>query len=344
MDGIGGAPVTAYIARRIALLVPTFFGITLITFLIIQFAPGSPVSLKLMGPGGAGLKAENISQEVIEQTKKLYGLDKPMHEQYIQWLGRLIRLDFGLSFKDHRPVIDKLVEAVPITLALNILSIILIYLIAFPLGIYSAVHPRSLWDRTVTLLLFILYSLPNFWVAMILIRYMAGGEFLDFFPISGIISDGAEQLSLLGYLGNIVWHLVLPVAVLTYGGLAFLSRFSRAQMLEVIRQDYIRTARAKGLSERVVIFKHALRNALIPLLTLMSTLLPALIGGSVIVEQIFSIPGMGKLGFEAVLSRDYSTVMAIASISAFLTLFSILITDLLYVVVDPRITFGKGTQ
>jgi len=183
--------------------------------------------------------------------------------------------------------------------------------------------------------------LPSFWVAMLLMRYFAGGEFLDIFPIMGLVSDGFWQLSFWGKVGNLMWHLVLPVSVLTYGGLAFLARFSRAQMLEVIRQDYIRTARAKGLTERVVIYKHALRNALIPILTLMSTLLPALIGGSVIVEQIFGIPGMGRLGFEAVLSRDYPTVMAIASISALLTLVSILITDLLYVVVDPRISFGK---
>lgn len=333
--------MTTYILRRLLMLIPTFFGITLMTFMIIQLAPGSPVSLKLLGPGGAGVRSENISREIIEQTKKLYGLDKPLSVQYVQWLGRLVRLDFGTSFKDHRPVATKLKEAFPITLMLNLLSITLIYLIAFPLGIYSAVHPRSWFDRITTILLFMLYSLPNFWVAMLLIRYLAGGEFLNLFPIVGLFSEGAGQLSLWGQLGNLMWHLVLPVSVLTYGGLAFLSRFSRAQMLEVIRQDYIRTARAKGLKERTVILKHALRNAFIPILTLMSTLLPALIGGSVIVEQIFGIPGMGKLGFEAVLSRDYPTVMAIASISAFLTLISILLTDLMYVVVDPRISFGK---
>ena len=332
----------AYIIRRLLLLIPTFFGITLMTFFIIQLAPGSPVSLKLMGPGGAGVRSENISQEIVEQTKKLYGLDKPIPVQYFNWLKRLCRLDFGVSFKDHRPVSQKLLEAFPITLLLNILSILLIYLIAFPLGIYSAVRPRTLFDRVTTLGLFMLYSLPNFWVAMILIRYLAGGEFLDLFPVVGLVSDGIGTLPLSGQIANVAWHLVLPVTVLTYGGLAFLSRFARAQMLEVIRQDYIRTARAKGLSERVVILKHALRNAFIPILTLMSTLLPALIGGSVIVEQIFGIPGMGKLGFEAVLSRDYPTVMAIATISALLTLISILITDLFYVAVDPRISFGKA--
>lgn len=326
-----------YLVKRLLLLIPTFFGITLMTFSIVQLAPGSPVSLALMGP--TGLKSENISPEIIEQTKKLYGLDKPIPVQYAQWVWRLVRLDFGHSFKDQRPVLDKLKDAFPITLLLNILSIFLIYLIAIPLGIYSAVRARSFFDRAGTLFLFVLYSLPSFWVAMLLIRYFGGGEFFDLFPIVGLVSEGSENLSWWGYLGNMVWHLVLPVTALTYGGLAFLSRFSRAQLLEVIRQDYIRTARAKGLSERTVILKHALRNALIPLLTLMSTLLPALIGGSVIIEQIFSIPGMGKLGFEAVLSRDYPTVMAIASLSAFLTLVSVLITDILYVIADPRISF-----
>ncbi len=331
--------MTVYLLRRLLLLIPTFFGITLITFFIIQMAPGSPVSLKVLGP--AGVKAENISPEIIAQTQKLYGLDKPIHEQYFSWLGRLVQLDFGTSFKDSRPVLDKLKEAVPITLLLNLLAIVLIYLIAFPLGIYAAVNPHGWWDCGMTFILFVLYSMPSFWVAMILISYLSGGEYFDLFPLGGLLSDGAEKLSWWRQASNFTWHLVLPVIVMTYGGLAFLSRFARAQMLEVIKQDYIRTAHAKGLKARTVILKHALRNALIPLLTLMSTLLPSLIGGSVIIEQIFNIPGMGKLGFEAVLSRDYPTVMAIASLSAFLTLISILVTDILYVFVDPRISFDS---
>jgi len=175
-----------------------------------------------------------------------------------------------------------------------------------------------------------------------LIVFLGGGDYFNWFPIVGFMSDGAESLPWYGLVGNIAWHLVLPVTCLVYGGLAFLSRFSRASILEVIRQDYIRTARAKGLSELTVIGKHALRNAMIPLLTLMSTLLPALLGGSVIIEQIFSIPGMGRLSFESVLARDYPTIMAIAAIDASLTLISILIADIMYVVVDPRISFeGK---
>ena len=331
-----------YLLKRLFLILPTLMGITLITFLIIQLAPGNPVSLKLQQLGGEGIRTETVSKEVIEQTKKLYGLDQPLHIQYFRWLKRMATLDFGASYKDHRRVLKKIGEALPATLILNIISIFLIYLISVPLGIYSAVRPRSRLDRVTTLILFILYSIPSFWIAMMLIIYLGGGEYLDLFPIVGLVSDGFDRLSFLGKAGNLAWHLILPVTVLTYGGLAFLSRFSRAQLLEVMQQDYIRTARAKGLSERTVVLKHTLRNAMIPLITLASTLLPALIGGSVIVEQIFSIPGMGKLGFEAVLSRDYPTVMAIATIEALLTLVSLLISDLVYVLVDPRISFEKN--
>ncbi|MBI2980864.1 MAG: ABC transporter permease [Deltaproteobacteria bacterium] len=327
-----------YLLKRLLLIIPTLVGITIITFLMIQLAPGNPISLKLQQLGGT-VRAESVSPEVIAQTKKLYGLDRPLPLQYLLWVKRLATLDFGVSYKDHRPVLDKISEALPVTLLLNVISIFLIYLISIPLGLFSAVAKESWLDRSLTLFLFFLYSLPSFWVAMLLIIYLGGGEYLDLFPIVGIVSPGVQELPFWGQVGNLIWHLVLPVTVLTYGGFAFLSRLSRAQLLEVIGQDFIRTARAKGLSERVVLFRHALRNSLIPLVTLMGTLLPAMIGGSVIVEQIFSIPGMGRLGFEAVLSRDYPTVMAIATIEAVLTLVGMLISDLLYVMVDPRISF-----
>lgn len=331
----------AYLLKRFLLIVPTLLGITFITFLMIQLAPGNPVSMKIQQLGGEGIKSETVSREVIEQTKKLYGLDKPFHVQYGLWMKRLATLDFGASYKDHRPVLEKIKDALPVTLLLNIISILLIYLISVPLGVYSAIRPESRLDKVLTMVQFFLYSLPSFWVAMILIIYLGGGEYLDLFPVTGIVSEGGGALSWWRKAIDLIWHLVLPVTVLTYGGFAFLSRFSRAQLLEVVRQDYIRTARAKGLSERKVIFKHALRNSLIPFVTLVGTLLPALLGGSVIVEQIFSIPGMGKLGFEAVLSRDYPTVMAIATIEAFLTLVSLLISDVVYVFIDPRISFEK---
>jgi peptide/nickel transport system permease protein len=209
--------------------------------------------------------------------------------------------------------------------------------------VFSALRRESALDKGMMLFLFILYSLPSFWVATLLLMYLAGGDYLNWFPLVGIMSDGAENYPWGLKLANIAWHLVLPVTAMVYGSFAFLTRFSRSTMLEVIKQDYVRTALAKGLTRRAVIWRHAFRNQLIPLITLLGTLLPALLGGSVIIEQIFSIPGMGKLAFESVLARDYPTIMAIATISAALTLVSLLLSDLAYVWVDPRITFeGKG--
>ncbi|MBF0492410.1 MAG: ABC transporter permease [Deltaproteobacteria bacterium] len=366
-----------YFFKRLALIIPTFLGITLLTFFMIKLAPGSPIEEKLQS--AEGMKAQNFSQEVIDQIQVLYGLkvvlpgwyEHFIHStnarffgvsdvetqnwfrrsmvwvgenciQYGRWMKSIVHLDFGISFKDNRKVIDKIKEALPITLALNLIEVLIVYFISLPLGVYSAFKKDSFFDKSLMLTLFTLYSLPTFWVAMILIMLFSSGEYFNWFPMFGLWSDGAEHLSRLGYLENILWHLVLPIVCMVYGSFAFLSRFSRANMLEVIQQDYIRTARAKGLTEKQVVWKHAFRNSLIPLVTLMGTLLPALLGGSVIIEQIFSIPGMGRLGFEAVFQRDYPLIMAIAAIEALLTLISLLLSDLLYVAVDPRIDFSKS--
>jgi peptide/nickel transport system permease protein len=330
--------VKAYLIRRLLLIVPTFIGISLMSFFVIQLAPGSPIYFKLMGAQG-NMAADGQTQQIIEDTKKLYGLDQPIHIQYVRWLGRMVTLDFGNSYKDFRPVRDKILEALPVTLQINILSLLIIYLVSVPIGVYSATRQGTWADAAMTLFLFILYSLPSFWVAMLLILFLGGGQYLDWFPIHGMNSLGAEELHWTRWAADRMWHLVLPVFCLTYGGLAGLSRYARAGMIETIRQDYIRTARAYGFSEKTVIFKYAMRNSLIPILTLLGTLLPALIGGSVIIEQIFSIPGMGRLGFEAIISRDYPLVMGVLAISALLTLVGLLISDLLYAVVDPRISF-----
>lgn len=319
-------------------MIPTMLGITLVTFIIVQLAPGNPAELKIRSDQTGALGAQ-YTQELIEQTKKLYGLDKPLHIRYWIWLKQILTLDFGNSFKDHRPVIDIILERIPVSLQLSFISIFLVYLISVPLGVYSAVKQKSLIDRALTLFLFILYSLPNFWVAMMLILFFGGGEFLNWFPIYGLNSEGASNFGFFRWLVDRIWHLVLPVTCLTYGGLAYISRQQRAGMLEVIRQDYIRTARAKGLSEKMVIFKHAFRNSLIPIVTLAAMLFPALIGGSVIIESIFSIPGMGKLAFDAILARDYPVIMGDFTLSAILTLIGILFADIVYTIVDPRITF-----
>lgn len=328
----------AYLIRRLLLVIPTFVGISLITFLVVQLAPGSPIYFKLR-QAESGLASDSESEQIIEQTKKLYGLDKPIHVRYALWLTKLCRLDFGNSYKDQQPVRDKILKTIPVTLQINIIAIFLIYLLAVPIGVYSSTHQGSTSDKVTTVVLFILYSLPSFWVAMLLIMLLGNDRYLNWFPIHGLSSFGASAWPWRQWLVDRLWHLVLPVVCLTYGGLAGLSRYARSGMLEVIRQDYIRTARAYGFSEKVVVFKYAMRNSLIPIITLLATLLPGLIGGSVIIETIFSIPGMGRLGFEAVLSRDYPLIMGVLSISALLTLIGLILSDVLYAVVDPRIKF-----
>jgi len=329
-----------YLIKRFLLIIPTMLGISIITFSIIQLAPGNPVQQKLGFDGS--VKAEAITKDIIEQTKKLYGLDKPIHTRYLIWLKQIVTLNFGDSYKDHRPVIDKIKERLPITIVLNILSIFFIYSISIPIGVYSAVRQKTFKERISTFFLFILYSIPSFWMAMILIFFLGGGEFWNVFPVYGILSQGADNYSFGGKVLDFLWHITLPVFCLTYAGIASLSRFQKGSLLEVLREDYIRTARGKGLDERTVLFKHALRNSLIPIITILGAILPALIGGSVIIETIFSIPGIGQLGFEAILSRDYPLIMAITTITAFLTLIGILISDLTYVLVDPRISFEKN--
>ncbi|MBI4481017.1 MAG: ABC transporter permease [Acidobacteria bacterium] len=327
-----------YLLKRLLLVPPTILGISVITFAIIRLAPGDPAAMRVGSAAQGAIRNQQVAAAIIEKTRAQFGLDKPIPVQYWMWLKSMVTLDFGLSYKDNRPVMDKIRERLPITLQLNIISLFLTYLLAIPLGIYSATHQYSAPDKVVTVGLFVLYSLPTFWVATILILFLGGGDYLHIFPISGISSLDAEHLALGAWLKDRLWHLVLPVFCLTYGGLAYISRQMRAGMLETIRQDYIRTARAKGLSEKVVVFKHALRNSLIPIITLLADLLPAMLGGSVIIESIFTIPGMGLLGFEAILSRDYPVVMAISTIAAFLTLIGLLLSDLCYALVNPTIS------
>ncbi|MGI6460830.1 MAG: ABC transporter permease [Candidatus Hydrogenedentales bacterium] len=331
----------AYLIRRLFLVIPTFLGISMISFAVIQLAPGSPIYMKLR-TADQGMSTDANTQEILQQTRELYGLDRPLPVQYIKWLGRLVTLDFGESFKDHRPVRDKILEALPITLQLNIISIFLVYLISIPIGVYSSTHQRTWSDTFITIGLFVLYSMPSFWVAMLLIYFFGGGEWFNWFPVSGMNSIGAENFSWMHWLVDRTWHLVLPVFCLTYGGLAGLSRYARSGMIEVIRQDYIRTARAYGFSEKVVVFKYAMRNSLIPIITLLGTLLPSLLGGSVIIESIFSVPGMGFRGFDALLSRDYPMIMGLLAVSALLTLIGLLVSDVLYAIADPRIKFEQS--
>lgn len=262
----------------------------------------------------------------------------PLWKRYLKWLARVFTFDFDRSFVDDEKVSAKIAQALPVTLGLNLLALVLIYAVSIPLGVKAAVQRGSAFDHVSSLVLFLLYSIPSFWAATLLIMSFSSKQTFDLLPSVGLESPNARDLSYVSWLLDRLAHLVLPLTVLVYGGFASLSRYARTSMLESIGQDYVRTARAKGLPESAVIFKHALRNSMITIITLVANLLPAMIGGSVIVESIFSIQGMGKLGFDAILSRDYPVIMAITTFSAFLTLLGILVSDLLYSVVDPRIS------
>lgn len=265
--------------------------------------------------------------------------------QFGLWFGQYLTLDFGVSTRDNRPVIQHLLERLPVTLQINVLVILLTYMLAIPMGIFSATHQETRADRTMTILLFLLHSVPVFWLSQLLILTLTGGPgWLDWFPSRGVSSDGAGAWPWWRQLGDRLWHLALPVLAQTVVALAFLSRQTRVALLEVVRQDFIRTARAKGLSETAVIYKHALRNSLIPVLTLSAELLPQLIGGSVIIESLFSINGMGKLTFDAILNRNYPIINCVFAFSALLTLVGILLADIGYALVDPRIRYGGGND
>ncbi|HDP98928.1 MAG TPA: ABC transporter permease [bacterium] len=320
-----------FIIRRLLAIIPLYFGITLITFLIIHLAPGKPSDLEAqMRPGLA------IARERLE---KIYGLDKPLHLQYWNWLKRMVVFDFGHSFKDHQPVLDKIKATLPNTIILSIASLLLIYLIAVPIGILSAVKQYSIFDKASTVFVFIGMAIPSFWLALLLM--MIFSVKLGWLPISGMHSLLFEfqVMSFWEKALDLIRHAILPVVVLSFSGLAWLSRYTRSSMLEIIRQDYITTARAKGLSERQVIFKHALRNALLPIVTILGLSLPGLISGSVIVETIFAWPGMGRLAYQAVLARDYPLIMGTSVFSVFLLLFGNLLADIVYGIVDPRIKY-----
>ncbi len=318
-----------YLIRRLAILIPTFIGITIVCFAVIHLAPGSPTDMQTqMNP--------DITPQAIEALNRHYGLDKPLTTQYFLWMKNLFLLEFGNSISsDARPVWDKIKERLPITIYINISSMIIIFLAAIPLGVISALRRGSTLDRSITVFVFVGFSIPGFWLALICMDLF--GVRLGWLPISGIHSPEYMSLSLWGKMMDTTRHLFLPVFISAFGSLAGMSRYMRSSMLEIIRQDYILTARAKGLSERTVIYKHAMRNALLPVITILGLSIPGLIGGSVIFESIFAIPGLGKLFYEAIMMRDYNMIMGSLTIGAVLTLLGNLIADIAYSIADPRI-------
>lgn len=333
-----------YLIKRFVWMIPMLIGISLISFFIMHLAPGDITTTE----ASFNPKA---SQESRQKLRELYSLDKPVIVQYGLWMKRMITLDFGSSFASHqRPVFwqtkDKdgnitlgmIQEALPITLLINVLSLLVIIAIALPLGVFSALKQNQLPDRAITLFVFIGFAIPSFWLALMLM-YWTGVQH-NWLPISGLQSLGYERMSWFSQLIDTLKHLALPVFTSAITGLAGISLFARNGMLDVLHQDYITTARSKGLSENRVIYGHALRNALLPLVTIFGLSIPGLIGGSVIAESIFAIPGMGKLFIDAVNMRDFPVIMGILTIGAFLTLIGNLLADITYAWADPRVRRG----
>jgi peptide/nickel transport system permease protein len=327
--------MTTYILRRLLLLIPTLIGITLLTYILVRAAPGNAALIR----GGGPMGGHAMSPEAREQMIKLLGLDKPPIVAYGGWLWKVLHLDLGDSMVDHRAVAAKIGERLPLTLTLMGSSLLLSYIVAIPLGVAAAIKRGQVVDRTISFVVFLLYSIPSFAMALMLILLVAGGDYLNLLPTYGASSINASEMSLFPWTWDRLQHLILPVFCLTYASLASISRFSRVSMLDALGQDFVRTARAKGLSERLVIFRHALRNALIPIITIFALDLPTLIGGAIIIEQIFSLPGMGQLLFMSLDAKDEFTIMGITLVAGVVTLLAYLLADILYVVVDPRITY-----
>lgn len=338
------------------MMIPTLFGITLIVFVIINLAPGSPVEQKLQqmrfGGGGGGSesmsssnaaassnKSQGVSEEVVEALKKQYGFDKPIHIRYWIWLKNLARLDFGDSFTYEEPVTKVIVSKFPVSLQFGVVSLILAYLISIPLGVAKAIKHGSAFDVSSTIGLFIMYSIPSFMLGILLIVFFSGGSFFSWFPVGELYSDSYESLSFFGKIWDRIHHFILPLTCYTIGSFTTLTTLMKNSLLDEIKKDYIRTAFAKGLSEKKVYLKHALRNALIPIVTGLGHFLGIFFAGSLLLEKIFQLDGMGLLGYNSVLSRDYNVIMGLVFIESLLMLVGNLITDMLYVTVDPRIDF-----
>lgn len=334
----------SYLIKRVLWMIPLLIGISLISFFIMHLAPGDITN----NEASFNPKA---SEESRQKLRELYNLDKPLIVQYGLWMKRMVKLDFGESFASHhKPVFwqatDKegnitkgmIQEALPITLIINLIGLVITLGLAIPLGVIAARKYSEWQDTSITLFNFIGFSIPSFWLALLLMYWL--GVVNNWLPISGLHSINYESLDTWHKIKDSLSHLIMPVLIPSLTGLAGITLFVKNGMLDVFHQDYITTARAKGLTEHKVVYKHALRNALLPLITIVGLSIPGLIGGSVIAETIFAIPGMGKLFFDAVMMRDFPVIMGILTIGSALTLVGNLVADIAYAWADPRVRRG----
>jgi peptide/nickel transport system permease protein len=329
--------MASYLIRRLLFALLTFFGITVATFALIHSVPGDPISFYA---GRGGIKS--LSPEMVAALRAEFHLDRPLPEQYLHWLRGVVTFDFGHSVIDRRPVRTVILEKLPATFQLNLVAFLVAASLGVPIGLWSAARSGRLVERASAVGFFLLYSLPSFWVALMLIQFFSVR--LNVLPLFGMISDQHEYLSAGARFADRAKHLVLPALTLTYAQLAVFARFSKSAVTEVIRQDFITAARAKGAGGVAVMWRHAFRNALLPLITLLGLTIPYLLSGSVIVERIFQWDGIGLLYYDAILARDYPVVMALTVVTAVLTLLASVLADVLYAIADPRVRLGEGER
>jgi microcin C transport system permease protein len=348
-----------YILKRLLLFIPTLLGIVLINFAIIQMVPGGPVEQALakqrhgelgggeVGGGGGGGDAgrrlrKGLEPEQIAALQKLYGFDQPVHVRLFQWIVKLFTFQFGDSYFHNKKVVDLIAEKLPVSVSLGVASFFLTYLTCIPLGIAKAVRDGSAFDLATSFIVLIGYSIPGFVLGVLLIWLFAGGSFLDWFPLRGLVSDDFATLSTWGKIKDYIHHLVLPLICLDIGSFAVMTALTKNTVLDNMKQLYVLTARAKGVHARWVLWKHVFRNSMIPLITgFAGSFLTMFFGGSLLIETLFSLDGLGLLSFNSVMARDYPVVMASQFFFSLLFVFGNLLSDVMYVMVDPRIDFDS---
>nr|WP_315233210.1 microcin C ABC transporter permease YejB [uncultured Albidiferax sp.] len=340
----------AYILKRLLLMVPTLLGVLLITFVVVQFVPGGPVEQYMAeakaGAGGSGAEgggfsyrgAQGVDPKRVDQIKALYGFDKPAHERFFQMLGQFARFDLGKSFFQNKAVSQLVREKLPVSISLGLWTFFLSYLIAVPLGVAKAVRAGSTFDLVTTLLVLVGYAIPGFVLGVVLL-VVFGGQ-LQWFPLRGLVSSNFDELSWGAKIVDYLWHIALPITAMVLGSFAVTAILTKNAFLEEIRKQYVLTARAKGLSERQVLWKHVFRNALIPIVTgFPAAFIGAFFTGSLLIETLFSLDGLGLLSYESVIRRDYPVVLGTLYLFTLIGLVTKLISDLCYVWVDPRVRF-----
>ncbi len=336
----------AYILKRILLMLPTLLGALTITFVVVQFVPGGPIETILAeaaaGEGDTYRASKDVDKQQVEELKKLYGFDKPAHVRYFEMLGNFLRFDLGRSYLQNKDVWQLIKEKLPVSVSLGLWTFLVSYLISIPLGIAKAVREGSRFDALTTMGVLVGYAIPGFVLGILLIVVFAGGTYLDWFPLRGLTSDNWDELSWPGRIADYLWHLALPLTCLVIHSFAVMTLLTKNTFVEEMRKQYVLVARAKGLSQGRVLYKHIFRNALIPLVTgFPSAFVAAFFAGSVLIETLFSLDGLGLLGYEAVVRRDYAVVLGSLYFFTLIALVVKLVADLLYVVVDPRVQFGS---